>query len=193
MSMKDRSQQIEELETELRMRGASFYVGDEFDDDMRESFLRHVLEFEDAPETTIRAQLAAHGHEVPDDLWPLIGHLAELNVVIERTNHLDDTALREFLLELLDQPVPVSNDPGTIMHVDVVGSGSDEDNALFFRYYASDEEREHWMREFPDETLPPRERPPHDRDRFLPTAENLRGGRSSNESYGELTPVRLRV
>jgi hypothetical protein len=30
--MKDRSQHIEEFETELRSRGASFYVGDEFDD-----------------------------------------------------------------------------------------------------------------------------------------------------------------
>jgi hypothetical protein len=47
--MKDGSQQIEAIEAELRMRGASFYVGDEFDDDVRESFLRHVLAFEDAP------------------------------------------------------------------------------------------------------------------------------------------------
>jgi hypothetical protein len=175
--MKDRSRQIEELETELRMRGASFYVGDEFGEEMRESFLRHALAFEDAPETTIRAELAAHGHDVPHDLWELIGHLAELNIVVERTNHLDDAALRDFLLNLLDQPVPVANDPGTIMHVDLVGSGSDEDNALFFRYYASEEERELWTREFAEETLPPRELPPHDRDRFLPTSENLRGGR----------------
>jgi hypothetical protein len=155
--MKDRSQQIEAIEAELRMRGASFYVGDEFDDDMRESFLRHALAFEDAPETTVRAQLAAHGHDVSRDLWTLIGHLAELNVVLERTDHLDDTALREFLLGLLDEPVPVSSDSGTIMHVDLVGSGSDEDNALFFRYYASEQERELWTRDFPDEALPPRE------------------------------------
>jgi hypothetical protein len=30
------------------------------------------------------------------------------------------------------------------------------------------------MREFPGETLPPRERPPHDLDRLLPTAKDLR-------------------
>ena len=37
-----------------------------------------------------------------------------------------------------------------------------------------DEEREYWMREFPGETLPPRKRPPHNRDRILATAEGLR-------------------
>lgn len=172
--MTERKQQIEELEAELRARGASFHVGDEFDEEMRESFLRHVLAFEDEPETTIRAQLAASGHEVPQDLWTLIGRLAELNVVIERTNHLDDAALCDFLLGFLDEPLHLPNDPRTITHVDLIGSGSNEDNALFLRYYASDEEREHWMRAFPGETLPPRELPPHDRDRLLPTAEDVR-------------------
>ena len=174
--MTERKQQIEELEAELRTRGASFHVGDDFDEEMRESFLRHVLAFEDQPETTIRAQFAASGYDAPQDLWTLIGRLAELNIVIERTDHLDDAALCEFLLGFLDEPLHLLNDPGTIMHVDLIGSGSDEDNALFLRYYASDEEREHWMRELPNATLPPRERPRHDRDRLLPTAEDVADG-----------------
>jgi hypothetical protein len=172
--MTDRTRQIEELETELRARGASFHVGDEFNEEMREAFLRHVLAFEDEPETTIRAQFAAQGYDAPHDLCTLIGRLAELNIVVERTDHLDDAALYQFLLGFLDEPLHLLNDPETIMHIDLVGSGSDEDNALFFRYYASDEEREWWMRGFPGEMLPPRERPPHDRDRLLPTAEDLR-------------------
>ena len=158
--MTDRKRQIEELEAELRTRGASFHVGDDFDEEMRESFLRHVLAFEDQPETTIRARLAAYRYDTPPDLWTLIRRLAELNIVVERTDHLDDAALCEFLLSSLDEPLHLPNDPETITHIDLVSSGSDEDNALFFRYYASDEERELWMREFPDETLPPRERPP---------------------------------
>jgi hypothetical protein len=172
--MQHRTRQIEELEAELRTRGASFHVGDDFDEEMRESFLRHVLAFEDEPETTIRARFAASGYDAPQDLWTLIGRLAELNIVIEQTDHLDDAALYGFLLGFLDEPLHLLSDPETIMHIDLVGSGSDEDNAVFFRYYASDEEREHWMREFPDETLPPRERPPHDRDRLLPTSEDVR-------------------
>lgn len=147
--MTERTRQIEELAAELRTRGASFHVGDDFDEEMHESFLRRVLAFEDEPETTIRAQFAASGYDAPRDLWTLIGRLAELNIVIERTNHLDDAALCEFLLGSLDEPLHLPNYPETITHIDLVGSGSDEDNALFFRYYASDEEREHWMREFP--------------------------------------------
>jgi hypothetical protein len=173
--MTERTRPIGELEAELRTRGVSFHVGDDFDEEMCESFLRHVLAFEDQPETTIRAQLAASGYDAPQDLWTLIGRLAELNIVVERTDHLADAALCEFLLAYVDEPLHLLNDPETITHIDLVGSGSDEDNVLFFRYYASDEEREHWMREFPDETLPPRERPPHDRDRLLPTAEDLGG------------------
>jgi hypothetical protein len=159
------------------MRGASFYVGDDLDEELRESFLRNVLAFEDGPETTIRAQLTARGHEVPHDLWTLIEALAELNVVIERTDHLDDAAFREFLLHLLDEPVPLSNDPGMVMHVDVLGGGSNEDNELVLRYYASEEDRALWKRDFPKDKLPPRERPPHHRDRLLPTAEDVRDGR----------------
>lgn len=173
--MSKRERQIEELEAELRTRGASFHVDDNLDEELRESFFRHVLAFEEEPETTIRAQFAARGYDVPPDLWTLIARLAELNVAIERTDHLDDAALCEFLLGYIDEPLHLPNDPLTIMHVDLLGGGSDEDNDLYLRYYASDEDREHWMREFPDDTLPPRERPPHDRDRLLPTAEDLRG------------------
>lgn len=35
--MTERTRQIEELEAELRTRGASFHVGDDFDEEMRES------------------------------------------------------------------------------------------------------------------------------------------------------------
>ena len=59
--MTERTREIEALEAELRTRGASFHVSDDFDEEMRESFLRHVLAFEDQPETTIRAQFAASG------------------------------------------------------------------------------------------------------------------------------------
>lgn len=171
--MQDTLRTIEELEAELRSRGATFHVSGDFDEELCESFFRHVLAFEDEPTTTIREHLGALGHDMPRDLWSLIARLAELNIVIEHTDHLDDVALFEFLLGYLDEPVHVPNDPGMIMHIDLIGSGSDEDNALFLRYYATAEDRQHWRCEFPEEEIPARKSPPFDRDRFLPTSESL--------------------
>jgi hypothetical protein len=38
------------------------------------------------------------------------------------------------------------------------------------RYYADEEERARWAADFPDFPMPPREKPPFDRDRHLPQA-----------------------
>ncbi|HUP59662.1 MAG TPA: hypothetical protein VNA69_04515 [Thermoanaerobaculia bacterium] len=171
--MKDRTARIEELEAEIRSRGGSTFIDDEFDEGLLESFLKEVLAFEDGPETTIREELAARGHEVPHDLWDLIVRLAEMNIVIEFTDHLDDDALFQHLLAYLDDSVHIPNDPDTVMHVDIAG----EDPDLFLRYYADEEDRELWRRQFPDEPIPPRERLPYDRHRFLPTADDLRARR----------------
>ena len=172
--MKDRTRVIEELEAELHARGASFVIGGDLDEEIRESFLRDALAFEDEPTTTIRQELAARGEEVSRDLWLLIAQLARLGIVIECTDHLDDDALLAFLLDYADEPDYIPMDDATVMHVDILGSGSEEDHALYLRYYAAAEDREFWSEEFPDEALPPSERPPFDRDRFLPTAEDVR-------------------
>ena len=55
---------------------------------------------------------------------------------------------------------------GGMWHVSPIGGGSDEDNEIYLRYYAGDDDRERWHREFGD-PLPPKENPPYDRDRFL--------------------------
>jgi hypothetical protein len=52
--MTDRTRRIEELEAELRRRGASFHISDQFDEEMRESFLRQVLGYDDEQKTTNR-------------------------------------------------------------------------------------------------------------------------------------------
>lgn len=121
---------------------------------------------QEVPRRTVRERLA----DVPGDLWKLIARLAEINIVIENTNHLDDGALRAFLTELLDEPIVFPDVPGLVMYVDVIGSGSEEDIDLYLRFYASEGDRNEWLREFPDFAMPPRQVPPHDRDRFLPKA-----------------------
>ena len=64
------------------------------------------------------------------------------------------------------------------MHIDLVGSGSEEDIANYLRYYADESTRRDWAREFPDLVLPPHEQPPYDRDRRLPRSMGLTIGRA---------------
>ncbi|MFL6248002.1 MAG: hypothetical protein ACJ74H_18410 [Thermoanaerobaculia bacterium] len=166
--MKKATRRIEELEAELGSRGASFHIGGELSEELRESFLRHVLEFDDElPASTMREQLKARGKEIPTELWPLLELFADLNIVIAHTDHLDDAALLAFLVGYLDESFHLPNDPASFVHVDTIGSGSEEDNTIFLRYYATDEDREFWRSDFPDEPIPPKELPPFDRDRLL--------------------------
>ena len=67
--MKKARRRIEELETELSSRGASFHIGGTLDDATREAFLRNVLAFDEQPATSIRKQLAARGRGIPRQLW----------------------------------------------------------------------------------------------------------------------------
>lgn len=56
-------------------------------------------------------------------------------------------------------------------HLDVLGGCSEEDLILSMRYYSDDEERVEWQKDFPDFPMPPKEKPPYDRDRMLPQPE----------------------
>src|SRR5438552_225451 len=62
--------------------------------------------------------------------------------------------------------VPIGN-----CHLDVLGGCSEEDLVLQMRYYADESYRAWWDAEFPDFPMPPREKPPFDRDRQLPQPE----------------------
>ena len=173
--MKNQMKSMDEIEAELRSRGAIIHFDDDCDEEVRASFLAHVLACEDEEATiTVREHLVARGKEVATELWPLIAQFAELHIVLERTDHLDDAALLRKLNEFLDEQVYVADDPLSVVHLDLIGSGSEEDITLMLRYYATDEDRRDWQRDFPDYAMPARERLPFDRDRFLPKAEELR-------------------
>ena len=173
-----RQERIQVLAEELRVRGAEFDTGD-LDDETIESFLQHVMQFETAEHKPLREWLADSGFvpvmntaedEVATELRRFIDQLAFIGVFLENTDHLSDRELYAFLAdaEHLDTPTPML--AGTAMHVDVLGGCSDEDNLLFLKYYASDDDRERWKEEFPDEELPPREPRPYNRDSGLPKA-----------------------
>jgi len=111
----------------------------------------------------------------PDDagalrtkLLEIIEAMFEIGMVVESTDHLSDAELYRFLVDdaLLEETM-ISLGGGGTWHISPIGSGSEKDNAVYLRYYADDETRERWHREFGC-PLPAKERLPYDRDRLLP-------------------------
>ena len=154
--------------------------------DVEVSFLEHMIRYETAPRTTWLEKLKSVGYEMPDpnelsesalglELWQVIQRLAEVRVFLYSTNHLSDRGLYENLFrELLTVDVPdLSLDEHSAYHIDILGSGSDEDVALWLTYYADENERSGWQKENPNEHLPPHMTPPFARDHLLPKREEM--------------------
>jgi hypothetical protein len=162
--MKNRSKRIEKLEAEIVRRGGVFGGGEGMDPDLLEEFLEDVLDFDDMPSTTLRERLTESGPP-PDDLWGLLERLADINVVVEMTDHLSDAELLEYLQSTLDEPMVFPSHPDTVTHLE---AGSSEDEGIYLRYYADDVTRAEWQRASPETPIPPKEKPPYDRDRLMP-------------------------
>ena len=104
-------------------------------------------------------------------LWELIYALAGRRIYLHYSDHLDDRALYERLDTFLDEPCadcPLEAETNYRVDVSDAGSGSDEGIQTWLRFHASKKERADWQNSFPDCPMPPREKPAHDRDRFLP-------------------------
>jgi hypothetical protein len=151
--------------------------------EQQELFWRHVIEFEEgAGQTTTNfQQLVAAGVELPapdlvDDekltgvLWAVVHGLALLNVFLTSTDHLSDRDLYCALWHrvLRDEVSALPDAPGAVSHVDMVGTGSEEDIRLYLTYYANEDCRRQWVVDFPDYDVPAHEDPPYDRDGHLP-------------------------
>ena len=178
-------ERIEELERKVnKLAGGrmSSWKSDELTPKIHEEFLRNIIEYETAPWTTHQQQLQEAGIALPspaelDDeqlkakLWEVIEALGELRVFLQCTNHLSDRELyAELWGDLLREEVKaVAYDEYSAYHIDLIGSGSEEDIHLWMKYYADEETRRQWMDEWPDDEMPDHVDPPYDRDRLLPT------------------------
>lgn len=127
--------------------------------------------------------LRDNGVSIPDDrdlddaslhtrLWDLIKAMAAACVFVESTDHLSDRELYRYLVAhgLREETLLPTPGSGGGWHLSPIGECSDEDNEIYLRYYADDETRERWHRDF-GKTLPPKEKPPFDRDRLLPVQD----------------------
>ena len=110
------------------------------------------------------------GETLTPILWELLHNLALRGFYVLHTDHLSD---REVYAELWERGLrdpaclPGRNPRGGWYH-DFLGSWGDEENQLWLRYYASDEQRAKHIAEWPKATLPPRDKPANNRDWRLP-------------------------
>ncbi len=180
----DQAQRIEALRRQAAaICGGAMLWGKtaDFPPELEEVFWREVVEFESAEpvvlfELLLREGVALpppvllHEFQLPDKLWEVIYFLASVGCFLENTDHLSDRELYTDLWDdLLRQPtVLFPDDPSYAYHLDLIGSGSEEDHQLYLQYYACEESRRRWFEDFPDQPLPPRRPRPWDRDRHLP-------------------------
>lgn len=148
--------------------------------ELEASFLEHVLAYERAEFDTNFNRLVQRGISLPpaaelDDvmlgerLAEVTRELGEMRCFLYDTDHLSDRELYEWLWSsgLREESADISGIPGA-WHTSPIGSGSDEDTQIWLRYYASEEERQRWQLDYPEEPMPKRESLPFDRDRHLP-------------------------
>ncbi|MDO8895005.1 MAG: hypothetical protein Q7J23_05540 [Nitrosomonas sp.] len=149
--------------------------------EIQEQFQKSIDAFEQAKWCQPFQVLVASGISLPPSgelsepelnakLWEVIKALALMGVYLEHTDHLNDRELYILLLDdiLLEEMAFQSGEMNLACHIDLIGSGSDEDNYIYLKYYADEDDRTLWIKEFPDESIPGRERLPFDRDCRLP-------------------------
>ena len=177
----NQEERIARLREEVEKLGGNAMSLDSMPADVEEEFLRHVLEYERAEPISLLQLLENSGLEIvpPDQLEyetlrmrlrEIIDRMASMGAYLLHTDHLSDRGLYEYLYHdgLREEAVLFPENPSYAYMIDLVGSGSEEDNHIFLKYYADEQYREQWATDWPDDLIPDREDPPFDRDRFLP-------------------------
>ena len=184
----ERQRHIRELQERLqRIAGGPVSMGfsEDCPEEIRERFLESVVAFEEAEPVALFDELGKMGLQLPapeemDDvqlynkLWEIIRCMSLLGSYLHNTGHLSDRELyRRLWSELLREPtVLLPHNQNYAEHIDIIGSGNEEDIQIYLKYYADEEERQHWAEEPMAGPIPPHEPLPFDRDRILPQAPN---------------------
>lgn len=153
--------------------------------EVSEQFWQGMLDWDTCEYTRHIDQLADLGIQLPapgdpngsqlvEKLWEMINGLAELRVYLYRTDHLSDRELYTLLWEemLRDETPVLPPNSGWRCHLDILGGCSEEDLYLDRKYYADEEERAQWAKDWPEDEMPDHVDPPYDRDSRLPKAED---------------------
>ncbi|HEX4132006.1 MAG TPA: hypothetical protein VHZ24_18380 [Pirellulales bacterium] len=135
-------------------------------------FLASMLEWERAPILPIAQWFTPplllpppdtlDEHRLRSLLWNAVRKLFEHRIVLDFTDHLSDRQLYCLVYrDILPSREKKLDNPNNYLHWDCAGVS--EDAETWLRYYATQQEREEWLSQFPDETLPAREPPPYPR------------------------------
>ncbi len=145
-------------------------------------FLEYMRAAEgEGPQTTLFELLASDGvslpepadlddSEITEKLWEVIHGIYNHRAVLTFTDHLSDRELYTKLFqEILHEDHPIFPKGFAVAtHIDVLGyDWSDEDVNTYLKYYADEETRERYARDF-KMTLPERAESPFPRDHLLP-------------------------
>jgi hypothetical protein len=157
--------------------------------ELKEKFWEYVLAFEEGQHSPLFDTLINGGLSLPapdelndvnltGKLWEVIYALALLGVFLHNTDHLNDRELYENLWHdsLREEGFIQPSNQDYAFHIDIIGSGSEEDVLVFLKYYADEEERGWWKNEYSQDDFPASEQRPYDRDRHLPKREKWEEG-----------------
>jgi len=149
--------------------------------EVQEQFQKNINAFEQAEWCNPFQVLIDSGislpspNELPESelnakLWEVINAISLMGMYLEHSDHLSDRELYTLLLNdiLLENTIIQSPDVTLNCHIDLIGSGSEEDNNIYLKFYADEHDRNLWITDFPDEPMLGRELLPFDRDRQLP-------------------------
>lgn len=189
---KDRKARIEKLQRKIEeltgKKPVAFGSGN-CSLEQEEEFWECELAFEEGKRPSLFTTLVNSGLLLPtpdalDDgtltekLWKIIHALAMLGVFLHNTDHLNDRELYTDLWHdaLRERAFIQPASKAHAYHIDIIGSGSEEDLFLFLKYYADEGEREWWKDEYPQDNFPNSAPRPYDRDSFLPKREEWEEG-----------------
>ncbi len=157
--------------------------------ELKEKFWEYVLAFEEGQhsplfDTLVNGDLSLPApdeladQDLEKKLWEIIYALALLGVFLHNTDHLNDRELYEDLWQdaLREDYFIQPANKDYACHIDMIGSGSEEDLLIFLQYYADEGEREWWKNEYPQDDFPASEQKPYERDRHLPKREEWEEG-----------------
>ncbi len=135
-------------------------------------FLASMLEWERAPILPIAQWFepplllpspeTLSDSEVRELVWDAVRRLFDKRIVLDFTDHLSDRQLYCLVYrDILPSREKKIDNPNNYLHWDCAGVS--EDAETWLRYYASEQDRQDWSEQFPEDMLPERETPPYPR------------------------------